>query len=372
MRCSVIRPATPRFFGECQLVQIADRRESGRYTGRVIAKRIPLILLFSVLGGCVFLYIRHETRGHDLVVRPNKLTLLADGNIHDAFVIRLANGGKLPERKIGTNLPNLRLLQLGPKQVDGQLRAPVMPQRQKVLLTFRKQMTVVPITFVFDNTDSFEDGTPDFLRLHSEEDRQAFRAWFSTIAETMAAEPKEDLPPEINDCAALLRYAYREALHTHDAGWLQDQHLAALAMFPSVQQYQYPQTPLGVSLFRVKPGPFVSSDLANGSFAQFADAKTLMQLNTYFVSRDIHVARKGDLIFFRQLEQNSPYHSMAVTGEDAAWVVYHTGPIGKAKGEMRRVAIEDLLHHPDVRWRPVPENSNFLGVYRWNILREGN
>jgi uncharacterized protein YfaT (DUF1175 family) len=30
----------------------------------------------------------------------------------------------------------------------------------------------------------------------------------------------------------------------------------------------------------------------------------------------------------------------------------------------------DLLHHPDLRWRPVVDNSNFLGVYRWNILRE--
>jgi uncharacterized protein len=170
----------------------------------------------------------------------------------------------------------------------------------------------------------------------------------------------------------LLRYAYREALHAHDAGWLVSEHLEALAALPSVQQYQYPQTPLGASLFRITSGPFLAGDLTNGSFSQFADAKTLMQHNTYFASRDIRLARRGDLIFFRQLEQNSPYHSMVVAGDDAAWVVYHTGPIGKAKGEMRRVAVTDLLHHPDMRWRPVPENSNFLGVYRWNILRDGN
>jgi uncharacterized protein len=252
------------------------------------------------------------------------------------------------------------------------LRAPVLPQGQKVRLSFQKQTIVIPVAFVLDDADSFADGTPDFMRLHSEEDRQAFRVWFSTIADAMAAESREDLPPEIDDCAALLRFAYREALHVHDPGWLLNQHLEGLARFPSVQQYHYPETPLAASLFRVKPGPFVPDDLTNGSFAQFADAKTLMQRNTYFVSRDIRVAREGDLIFFRQLEQNSPYHSMAVTGEDAAWVVYHTGPIGKTKGEMRRVAIDDLLHHPDVRWRPVPENSNFLGVFRWNILREGS
>jgi uncharacterized protein YfaT (DUF1175 family) len=52
------------------------------------------------------------------------------------------------------------------------------------------------------------------------------------------------LPSEIDDCAALLRYSYREALHGHDAEWLLDQHLEGLTTFPSVQQYHYPQAPL--------------------------------------------------------------------------------------------------------------------------------
>jgi uncharacterized protein YfaT (DUF1175 family) len=39
---------------------------------------------------------------------------------------------------------------------------------------------------------------------------------------------------------------------------------------------------------------------------------------------------------------------------------------------MRRVTLAELLNHPSPRWRPVTGNSNFLGVYRWNILREGN
>jgi hypothetical protein len=29
----------------------------------------------------------------------------------------------------------------------------------------------------------------------------------------------------------------------------------------------------------------------------------------------------------------------------------------------------ELLDHPDARWRPINSNPNFLGVYRWNILR---
>src|SRR5437764_9884050 len=59
------------------------------------------------------------------------------------------------------------------------------------------------------------DGTPDFLRLDSASDRDAFRRWFAAIAEYQALRPAQELPAEINDCAALLRYSYRGALHAH-------------------------------------------------------------------------------------------------------------------------------------------------------------
>jgi len=32
--------------------------------------------------------------------------------------------------------------------------------------------------------------------------------------------------------------------------------------------------------------------------------------------------------------------------------------------------VDELLRHPSPRWRPLEGNHNFLGVYRWNILRE--
>jgi uncharacterized protein YfaT (DUF1175 family) len=141
-----------------------------------------------------------------------------------------------------------------------------------------------------------------------------------------------------------------------------------------VAQYVYPLTPLGAELFRIRSGPYQAADASDGAFAQFADAETLMRRNTYLVSRDVHAARPGDLLFYRQLEQNSPFHSMILTGNPSGladnWAVYHTGKIGKGPGEVRRVSVENLLRHPDRRWRPVSDNSNFLGVYRWNILRE--
>jgi len=219
--------------------------------------------------------------------------------------------------------------------------------------------------------DRFGDGTPDFLRLHSAEDRAAFRAWFTALADTAAGLPPERLPHEIGDCAALLRWCYRNALHAHDEAWQSAMPFDAPPPIPSVAQYAYPFTPLGAGLFRVRPGEYAPDDATNGSFAQFADAKTLWQRNTFFVSRSLAAARPGDILFYRQLEQDSPFHSMILTGAGHEWAVYQTGPIGCGPGEVRRVALADLLNHPDQRWRPVPQNANFLGVYRWNILREG-
>src|SRR5262245_27226062 len=95
--------------------------------------------------------------------------------------------------------------------------------------------------------DRFRDGTPDFLRLDSVADREAFRSWFTAIAEYQALRSPQELPAEINDCAALLRYAYRGALHVHTADWLIENKLEALASLPSVRKYAYPRTPLGAA-----------------------------------------------------------------------------------------------------------------------------
>jgi len=232
-------------------------------------------------------------------------------------------------------------------------------------------------------TDRYGDGTPDFLRLDSAADRQSFRRWFALIAEYQAFRQPGEVPAEINDCAALLRYSYRNALRTHDSAWTRETGITPLSDPGAIAQYHYPFTPLGAALFRVAAGPASESDAGNGAFAEFADAKTLKSLNTHFVSRDVQDARPGDLLFYRQLETDEPYHSMIYVGESSwlpeaisdwrgAVVVYHTGPIGKTPGEMRRVTLAELLDHPSPRWRPVAGNSNFLGVYRWNILREGN
>jgi uncharacterized protein len=219
-------------------------------------------------------------------------------------------------------------------------------------------------------TDRFGDGTPDFLRLSDPADQAAFRRWFTMIAEYQAVRPKAEVPAEIQDCASLLRYAYREALMRHDENWFLTSGTEVAEPPGEVRAWSYPHTPLGTALFRVRPGAFESNDVSDGAFAQFADAKTLVERNAYFVSRDVRQALPGDLLFFRQFGQSSPWHSMILTrvGAEGA-VVYDTGEGHGKDGELRRVAIAELLDHPQPQWRPVPGNPNFLGVYRWNILR---
>jgi uncharacterized protein YfaT (DUF1175 family) len=353
----------------------------GKLRGEWLAYAVLAVGL--MVAGVAIIYSQQR-----LSIDPLQVTLAADGREHDALRIRLPSsplnlGGNVTEAT-GQG-QSVRLLEskdpAGRTVIDALLQAPVTPGQSQLYLLWRHRTLNIPVSFVLDSSDSYGDGTPDFLRLHTAQDRQAFRAWFTTIAEAEADQPAK-VPPEIDDCAALLRYAYREALHAHDESWLNRHDLQSTA--PSIRQYAYPQTPLGANLFRVRPGPFVSPDISNGSFAQFADAQTLMLRNTYLVGRDLRQARPGDLIFYRQLDQDSPYdgpgatrdrspfHSMIVCGEKGSWVVYHTGPIHHGKGEMRRLLVEDLLHHPDARWRPLNENANFLGVYRWNILREGD
>ena len=168
--------------------------------------------------------------------------------------------------------------------------------------------------------------------------------------------------------------------------------LPAPATSGDIQQYQYPYTPLGAALFRVRDGSFAADDLHNSAFAEFADAATLWRRNTFFVGRNLSRARPGDLLFFRQDAARMPFHAMIFLGRSQVepgseeFVVYHTGPTllrasvgrageyrtnGDSKGEIKRLSVSDLLNYPDARWRPIASNPAFLGVYRWNILRGG-
>ena len=221
-----------------------------------------------------------------------------------------------------------------------------------------------------NDRDSAGDGTLDVLRLDDAADAKAFRTWFAFLAEAQFFRDTAQLPAEIADCAGLIRYSYREALKAHTSEWARASGLPLVQAIGSVRKYEYPFTPWGANLFRVGTAP--------GALGEFADAETLLRYNTHFVARDIRLAKRGDLIFFHQPDAAMPYHSMIYLGasqiENAAgpFVAYHTGPSHESgsKGEIRRPSVAEMEKHPDPAWHLSGENTHYLGVYRWNILRE--
>jgi uncharacterized protein YfaT (DUF1175 family) len=243
---------------------------------------------------------------------------------------------------------------------QAKLRASILPGSYQVIAgQVRASLVIDP-----DDADSVGDGTPDNLRLDDPRDREAFRRWFTFLAEAQYFQDPGARPAEIDDCAALIRYAYREALRAHDSAWATAAHLPITPAFESVAKYQYPYTALGANLFRVPRG-----------WAQFADAKTLERLNTYRVSRDLSRAMPGDLLFFRQDVDHMPFHSMVFVGgshftrDSKRYIVYHTGEPAREGSPYKRLTAEELIRYPEPDWRALESNPYFLGVYRWNILR---
>lgn len=233
----------------------------------------------------------------------------------------------------------------------------------------------IQLDLSLDTRDGAEDGTPDFLRLEDEHDEQAFRQWFTYLAEAQYFQTRNQRPTEINDCAALIRYAYREALVAHDGPWAMSARVPFVPALDSASKYQYPHTPLGPALFRTKPGSFRATDVDDGTFLQFADAHTLWRYNSHVVSRNLSRALPGDLLFFQQRTGHEPFHSMIYLGnswlrpDGKRYVLYHTGPDGDDPGEIKRLTVEELMVFPQPEWRPTLSNAAFLGVARWNILR---
>jgi hypothetical protein len=306
-------------------------------------------------------------------------TLAADGFSTATLVFRSSAPVRTPFADVveGRRRVSVQSVAAEGSSVQVVLRAGVLPGEAALeVRAGTLKPARVALRLVADTTDSDSDGTPDCLRLTDEADRRAFTEWFTFLAEAQFFRSPDSVPAEISDCAALIRFAYREALRAHDGRWAGDLGLPDVPNVPGVRKYQYPHTLIGASLFRVTPGPMTPDDVGSGAFAEFADAETLMRRNTFLVSRDVRHAGRGDLLFYRQLGQNLPFHAMIFVGashyEDAGqpWVVYHTGSSGTNRGEIRRMPVDELSRHPIPQWRPVVGNANFLGVFRWNILHD--
>ncbi len=336
---------------------------------------VALLLGALIETGCTADGARRAADGRGLLLRIQPATLRADGS-SAALVEALDARTRQPVESARFRIRKGAAL----ARMDGSwVRAGVNPGEITVSANAAGYTpATADVALLPDYADADGDGIPDSLRLSDESDRRAFTDWFTLLAESVYVLPENRRPKEVTDCAALLRFAYREALREHTGEWAAGLGLPRVSTAGSVARYDYPFTPLGANLFRVRAGPFLAADLGDGAFAQFANARSLMRWNTFPVTRDVHRAQPGDLLFFRQLQQNMPFHAMVFLGKSRfepsaeTYVVYHTGPIDGGAGEVRRPALEELLHHPSPRWRPTPGNPNFLGVFRWKILRESN
>ena len=207
------------------------------------------------------------------------------------------------------------------------------------------------------------------IRLADESDRAAFRAWFVLLADAQFERQTDD----VKDCAALVRHAVREALRAHTPEWVRRSRLPFPPQFADVKSAPRGSGAAGMPLFRV------TAD-ASPKYAEFADAKTLINLNTKPRGRDTRAARPGDLLYFHQPGQSEPDHLMVFVGrshfeqDGDDWIVYHTGPDSQAagqpgsEGEVRKVRLATLMQHPAPRWRPLASNPNFVGVFRLGML----
>ncbi len=200
---------------------------------------------------------------------------------------------------------------------------------------------------------------PAQIRFLDETDRHACRAWFVVLADAQFYRPTAD----VTDCAGLVRHALREALRPHTSEWLRRWGILGMPSYPDVRQPP-PARDGAWPLFRVD----------DDRYAEFADARTIVRYNARLVGRSLAAARPGDLLYYHQETSTAPDHLMVFVGpsvfDDSArdWIVYHTGPDGARAGEVRKVRAQDLVRHPSARWRPIPGNPVFVGVFRLVFL----
>ena len=108
-----------------------------------------------------------------------------------------------------------------------------------------------------------------------------------------------------------------------------------------------------------------------GRPGDFADAETLLARSFVPLGRDEATReslRTGDLVAFRQERDAGPlFHLMLVVRpEDKAHaptrIVYHPGDKGAA---VRTGVLQSLVTEAPLEWRPVPQNTAFLGFFRF-------
>lgn len=176
-----------------------------------------------------------------------------------------------------------------------------------------------------------------------------FRAWLTAI---VAAQLEAGPSPrwQHRDCAGLVRYAVREALREHQGDWRRASGLAGRRLPPELD---------------LAPGQRAAlAEWSNfdGRRLAFVSALALVQNNCRFLGKELGRAEPGDLLFF---DQGDEQHLMVWMG---GYIAYHTGTTTPSDHGLRAVPPRRLMQWEDTRWRPLAENSNYIGVFRLAFL----
>jgi uncharacterized protein len=200
------------------------------------------------------------------------------------------------------------------------------------------------------------------VSLLGEGDRDAFRTWFVAILEQQLDRPSPAWEGAQRDCAGLMRFAFHEAWGPHTEAWR--------------DRMGFPNSPVASDPNPALAGPWRNAFPTPEGWNPFAKGSILRTQSCILLGRDVAEARPGDLVFFTRVGVHSqPDHVMAFVRPDSDGqpvLLYNTGPENSGasakEGEMRRVRLDELMHHPDPEFRPLPENPAFLGVFRWKVL----
>lgn len=315
--------------------------------------------------------------GLQLVIEASSPFILTDPRLPTALrVYRSAAGSKekIPDPDFRASTPDSDRVQLIQKEhvVYVSSRYSLNTGNIQVIIHAGDDMVTQTLTFRLPENDSDGDGYPDVVELG---DMQSFREWFCTIAESQFYYPANTWYAVYQNCAGFVEFAFREALKRHNPAWSSVYPYLSEFTIPDDRPYYFPTVPfLGERLFRTTIGTFRPETVA-ADFAPLVSGTVLRNHSMVFVSKQLELAKKGDILcFFHPDNLQMPSHLMIYLGAppslppEEGLVIYHTGPDGQAQGFLKKVRLSDLQSHPDPTWRPTPQNPSFLGVYRWKIL----
>lgn len=196
--------------------------------------------------------------------------------------------------------------------------------------------------------DRGPDAATPVLLLDATQSRH-FRAWMLTLIDAqlhMGPSPRW----QHRDCAGLVRYTVRESLRRHDPVWVRANGLVGRRLPPEL------------SLSETQRKLLSTWKNFDGRRLPYVSALALVQHNCRLLGRELVRAVPGDLLCF---DQGEDQHLMVWMGN---YVAYHTGTETPSDNGLRAVSVERLIQWEDTRWRPITENSNFVGVFRLAFL----